>query len=47
MPKSYLIDVITKKKNDLKRPETSWNHLKPLKNYLKLPEMSNVIVSFT
>ena len=26
---------------------TTWNHLKPPRNYLKMPETSNIIVSFT
>ena len=29
-------NVLTKTRNDLKPPETIWNHLKPTRNYQKL-----------
>ena len=39
--------VLTKTRNNVKPPETTWNHLKPTKNYLKPPETSHIIVFFT
>ena len=39
--------VLTKTRNDLKPPETIWNHLNLPETTQKLPETSHIIVFFT